>query len=144
MSVIVLWQSADKALRELEKEGFVYEVTFEQFWKINTGIQRTDSRAKDISDRENNIYDQSPENGKTLDISRQCVFGCKQSQRQCGRRFWTRGRDSLGRKAFKLVQGSTYTAMCSPCCTRVSWKNECYFKKLSKTWAQTKSILPVP
>lgn len=77
MSVIVLWQSADKALRELEKEGFVYEVTFEQFWKTNTGIQRTDSRAKDISDRENNIYDQSPENGKTLDISRQCVFGCK-------------------------------------------------------------------
>ena len=45
-----------------------------QSWKINTGTQGANAGDKDISDWENNRYDQRAEKEKTLDISRQGVL----------------------------------------------------------------------
>lgn len=53
--------------------------------------------------REYTMYDQKLQNRKTFDISRQCVFGCRESQRKCGRRLWTGSHGGLRGKDFMLA-----------------------------------------
>lgn len=61
------WQSTSRAR---ERRLYIWSEIWTLFWNINTGIQGTDSGAKDIWDRENSMCDQRLENDKTLDISR--------------------------------------------------------------------------
>lgn len=132
--LLFLWQNANKTLRELrERKLCIWSDIWTLSWKINKGSQVTNSGAKDISYRENNMYDQRPENGKTLDITRQCVFGCRGSQRECERRFWTGGRGGLGRMAFMLRAGLHQHLPWHP---RASWEHGWHFGKCSKDWVQ--------
>ena len=125
------WRSRE---RRLDRGSDIWTLS----WNINTGIQGTDSGAKDIWDREN-MCGQRLENEKTFDKSREWVFGCGTSPR-----VWKKilNQESCWFRKESLMAGAGFhpQSHIQNWCIQISRGNRWSFRKLFKNWAQLSFI----